>query len=126
MTSRVDAWGGNAFPLGGWISEHDQAFDTAQIIADKSVSITIRRGGNTLSAQTVRIETLASQKQMQGEGGITYMIDAMLLGYKGHPTITDTDVKPGDRFAYGNVMFEVIIVMPAEENTVQAYLRVRA
>jgi len=126
MTSRIDAWGGNSFPLGGYLGRHDEAYDTAQLIADKPASITVRRGATTLSAQTVRIETLASQKEVVGGDGNTYMIDAVALGYKGHPTITNTDLKPGDRFSYGGVNFEVIIVMPGQVDTLQAFLRVRA
>lgn len=125
MTSRIDAWGGNSFPLGGYLGGHDEAYDTAQLIADKSVSITVIRGSSPLSAQTVRLETLSSQKQMQGPGGITYLIDAFVLGYKNHPTIANTDLKPGDRFAVGGVNFEVIMVQPGQTDTLQAYLQVR-
>ena len=126
MTSRIDAWGGNSFPLGGYIGGHDEAFDTAQIIADKSVSITVRRGSaTTLGAQTVRLESLSSQREIMGDGGTTYLADAMALGYRGHPTIADTDLKPGDRFAVSGVSYQVIYVTPAQANTLQAFLQVR-
>ena len=96
------------------------------LITLKPTSITVKRGASTLSAQTVRLETLASQRAVVGEGGITVMCDAMALGYKGHPTATDTDLKPGDRFMADGVAFEVVIVMPAHTECIQAWLKVRA
>lgn len=96
------------------------------LIALKPTSITVRRGASTLPAQTVRLETLASQRVMQTEGGVTHLIDAMALGYKGHPTIADTDLRPGDRFAAGGVAYEAVIVMPAHTDNLQVYLKIRA
>ena len=96
------------------------------LIALKPTSITIKRGSSTLSAQTVRLETLASQRAVVGEGGVTHQIDGLLLGYRGHPTITNTDVKAGDRFVADSMSFEVIAVMPAHVDCVQAYLRLRS
>lgn len=96
------------------------------LIALKPTSITVKRGATTLGAQTVRLETLASQRAVVGEGGITLMCDAMALGYKNHPTVTDTDLKAGDRFVADGVAFEVVLVMPAHEECIQAWLKVRA
>lgn len=96
------------------------------LIALKPTSITVRRGNTTLGAQTVRLETLASQRAVVGEGGITHQCDAMALGYKNHPTVADTDLQPGDRFQADGVAYEVVLVMPAHVDNVQAWLRVRA
>ncbi len=113
--SRLTAWIGST-----------QATDTADSIADKPTSITVTRGASTLSAQTVRLETLSSQKQVQGAGGQTYLIDALALGYKGHPSIADTNLQAFDRFKVDGVSYVVIIIMPAHQYCVQAYLEVRA
>lgn len=96
------------------------------LIALKPTSITVKRGATTLSAQTVRLETLASQRAVVGEGGITHQCDALLLGYYGHPTVANTDIQAGDRFRAGGVDYEVIIKMPAHVDNVQCYLKVRA
>ena len=95
-------------------------------IALKPTSITIVRAGTAIAAQTVRLETLASQRAVVGNGGITYQCDALLLGYKNHPTVTDSNIQAGDRFKAGGISYEVIIVLPAHVDCIQAYLLVRS
>jgi len=104
----------------------DRPTAIGDLITIKPTSITVRRGNGTLSAQTVRLETLASQRAVVGEGGVTFMCDAHLLGYRDHPTIADTDIQAGDRFRADGVDYEVIIVLPAHIDNIQCYLRVRA
>lgn len=112
--------------LSGYFSE-GQPEAIAEIIGYKSDSTgTITRGSGTVAAQTVRLETLSGDKQMMGTGGVVHQIGAMVLGYKGHPTIADTDLLPGDRFQVDEVNYEVIAVMPAHTDCLQAYLKVRA
>lgn len=97
-----------------------------ELVALKSTSITVKRGATTLAAQTVRLETLSGSRQMMGAGNVVHQIDAMVLGYKNHPTIADTDLQAGDRFAAAGVAYEVVSVMPGMVDNLQAYLRVRA
>lgn len=104
----------------------DRATSIGDLIALKPTSITIRRGSSTLSAQTVRLETLASQRMVVGEGGVTHQIDGHLQGYRNHPTIADTNVKAGDRFVADGTAFEVISILPGHVDNVQAYLRIRS
>lgn len=104
----------------------DRPSSIGDLIALKPTSITVKRGNSTLSAQTVRLETLASQRAVVGEGGVTLMCDALLLGYYGHPTVANTDIQAGDRFRAGGVDYEVVIKMPAHVDNVQAWLKVRA
>lgn len=96
------------------------------LISLKPTSITVKRGNSTLSAQTVRLETLASQRAVVREGGITHQIDAVLLGYRNHSTIADCDIQAGDRFAADGLSFEVVVVMPDHRECIQAYLRLRS
>ena len=103
----------------------DRPTAIGDLIAIKPTSITVRRGNGTLSAQTVRLETLASQRAVVGEGGVTFMCDAMLLGYFNHATVADCDIQPGDRFRASGVDYECVLVMPAHVECVQAWLRVR-
>jgi len=100
------------------------AVDTAILIADKSQSITVTRGGSTLSAQTVRVDSLSGSQQITTSAGQVHQADALILGYRGHPTITDTDLKPGDRFALNGVKYEVIALVPNALDSLQAYAKV--
>jgi len=104
----------------------DMATAIGDLIALKPTSITIRRGASTLAAQTVRLETLASQRAVVGEGGVTHSCDALALCYYGHPTVANTDIQAGDRFAANGVSYEVILKMPAHEDNIQCWLKVRA
>lgn len=79
-----------------------------------------------MAAKTIRLETLGGDKQMMGTGGVVHQIAAMALGYKGHPTIADTDLRSGDRFTVDGVHYEVIAVMPAHTDCQQSYLKVRS
>lgn len=91
------------------------------IIGYKSVSTgTITRGSGNASAVTVRMETLASQTQMQGQGGIIYQIDAFALAAFG------TDLRVGDRFTVALRTFEVIAIAPGMTDNLSAYLKLRA
>lgn len=104
----------------------DRATSIGDLIALKPTSITIRRGSSTLSAQTVRLETLASQRMVVGEGGVTHACDALALCYYGHPTIANTDIQAGDRFVASGVAYEVVLKMPGHVDNIQAWLRVRS
>lgn len=92
----------------------------ATIIGFKSVSTgTITRGSGTATAKTVRLETLSSQTQIQGQGGIIYQVDAYILAEFG------TDLKVGDRFTVALRVFEIIAVLPGHIDCVQCYLKLR-
>lgn len=103
-----------------WSSGEGQPDAIAAIISYKSVSTgTITRGSGTASAVTVRLETLSGQQQVQGQGGITYQIDAMILA----PFASG--FKPGDRFTIAGQTFEVIALMPGHTDCEQCYLQLR-
>lgn len=122
----IDAWMGNSFPLSSWLDDTDQGVDQARLIADKSTSITVIRGGVAQTAQTVRIEALRSERTVQTAGGNTAVIDTVIIGYKGHPTITDTDLQHGDRFAVDGQMYEIVTVTPGTVNSLQAFATVKS
>lgn len=104
----------------------DRPTAIGDLIAIKPTSITIRRGASTLGAQSVRLETLASQRMVAGQGGVTFVCDALALCYLNHPTVADTDIQAGDRFRASGVDYEVILIMPGHVDNQQAWLRVRA
>lgn len=105
----------------------DRPTSIGDLIALKPTSITIRRGSSTLSAQTVRLETLASQRMVVGEGGVTHQIDGVVVGVRNHPIQSDVDIQAGDRFADGDgLAYEVVALMPGHVDCVQAYVRIRS
>jgi len=123
----IDGWAGNEFPLSAWSDDADQGVDTARLIADKSTSITVIRAGVAQTAQTVRLEFLTgARREYQTEAGQTGQADVLVLGYKGHPSLTDTDLQRGDRFATGGQSYEIVMVAPGFNDSLQAYARVRA
>lgn len=121
----IDAWGGSTFALDDWRDE-DDAYDAARLITDKATSITVVRDGVEQSAQTVRIEELGRPRPYLTEAGETGQADILILGYKSHPSITDTDLQRGDRFAVDGQGYEVVMVMPGLTDSLQAYAKVRS
>lgn len=123
--SRADAWSGNTWPLAPWLDDHDQAVDEALIISDKTTSIVVKRGtASAMAAQTVRIEGLSGSRQAVSDTGDVFTIDAVVFGYAGHPTIANTDLKPGDRFDVASVFYEVVMLIPGLPDSLQAYCKV--
>jgi hypothetical protein len=100
--------------------------DTARLISHKSTSITVVRAGVSLTAQTVRIEDMGRTREVQTEGGQTAIADTLILGYFGHPTITDTDLQTGDRFAVAGVGYEIVGLLPGLTDSLQAWAMVRS
>lgn len=126
----LSAWINATLPLADWLGDYDMAVDTAFMIADKPTSITVTRiaaGVTTvLAAQTVRIEEFRGNRQVTTSAGQVYQVDAVILGYKGHATIVNTNLQPGDRFAIAGVRYEVIVLVVALTDSLQAYCRVLA
>jgi len=108
---------------------NDRATSIGDLIALKPTEITIKRTGDrggTLDPQTVRLETLASQRMVVGEGGVTHMCDAMALAHFNHPVQPDVDIQVGDRFVADSVAYEAVLIMPAHQECRQVWLKVRA
>lgn len=120
--SRIDKWTGDAFPLGAW-DDHSQSVDAALIISDATTSITVKRGASTLSAQTVRVEDQSGKGRTWTSAGVVYEIDALIIGYRNHPSIADTDLRPGDRFAVEGALYEIVGLVPGNPQSLQAYAR---
>lgn len=102
--SAISQWLGSSDVLSDWL-DADRAYDTARKIAARTSSVAVIRDGVKQDAQNVRIELLSSgmvANVFDREGyNLAVGQEAMLLiGYKSHPTITDTDLKRGDRFRY--------------------------
>jgi len=123
----VDAWAGNTFPLGDWLDDIHASVDTARILADKAVSVILVRARAELAAQSVRIEDLRDRpRRYQTEAGETALAEILILGYSGHPTITDTDIQRGDRFALDGAGYKIVAVVPGLQHSLQAFATMRA
>ncbi len=94
-----------------------KAVETAMRIAEKPTTITIRRGGESLDAQTVRIELSNSTREdldlRRGLDVTPGVQRAVVFGLRDHPTAADTDIQRGDRFVVDVTEFEVIGVIDA-------------
>lgn len=81
-------------------------------IQDKPTSITVNREGVALPVQVVRIEYNETERVVTGEAnGTSSSRDVIVFGVKNYPTVADTDLKYGDRFAYNGQMFHVVFVI---------------
>jgi hypothetical protein len=88
-------------------------------IQERATVITIRRGGETLDAQTVRIEMsdggredLNLRRGLDASAATTPGVQrAVVFGVRQHPTVADTNIERGDRFVVGATEFEVIGVI---------------
>lgn len=109
-------------------STRARALDAWLRIGEQPVTVTIRRGDETLEAQTVRIEFGDSAREdldlRRGLNVVPGVQRAVVFGVRGHPVIADTDIERGDRFVIGVTEFEVIgVIEPPGE--VQAVCEAR-
>jgi hypothetical protein len=123
----VDAWLGDTQPLANWRGQEERAHDTARIIADKPSVITVIRAGVAQDAQTVRVDLSRSsgnRYEMRNDTGSVGSMTTQIIGYKGHPTITDTDLQRGDQFYLGGVLYRVTMVYPDLDDRLLAFAEV--
>jgi|WetSurMetagenome_2_1015567.scaffolds.fasta_scaffold123792_3 hypothetical protein len=86
----------------------------SEMIADRSTSITLRRGETTITAQTVRIARLASGSRSKSESGAESR-GGMLIS--GAPTL---NIALDDRFTLSGVLYRVRFVRPNRDTGTQA------
>lgn len=115
----ISAWFSTSRLLDHWRGKEGRPGSVAQMIADEPFPISIVRENSTtnttstLTAQTVRI----AQRGMTGTEaflrsgvGVHSRQQVVVLGYRNHPTITDTDLRYGDRFAYNGKYYRVSLI----------------
>jgi hypothetical protein len=130
LMPNINHWLGSSMPLGEWRDDWDRGVDTARIIADKpttlSSAIITSIDGRVVSDQTVRIEALSdfAARQMTPASDVA-ALKVMVLGYKGHPSIDDTDLKRGDRFLSEGTLFEIILIQPGHTDRLIAIAEAR-
>lgn len=85
------------------VGNQNRPASVARIIGEKPSEITILRlNGDVLEPQTVRLDMLSAPTEAQYANNWARVASQKLLltGYKGHPTIPDTDIQAGDSFVY--------------------------
>lgn len=128
-------WMANTNKAGDWKEEiEDDARNvhfTHRVILEKPASITVYRpktptaAAQVLDAQTVRIEQTRIQPDRDtGKAGREHVANATLLGYKGHPTIADTNLRAHDQFMFEGIKFEVRLIFPDTPGRLEAWLEV--
>jgi hypothetical protein len=108
----IETWQGSSFALSSWRDDVLRAGDTARTVSDKTASIIITRAGAQLDAQTVRLEPTGGAGESGGPAGTVSNAGILVTGYKDHATITDTNIRRGDRFFYDGQMYTVTQVLP--------------
>lgn len=93
------------------------ATDASQIRDDNAVSIAIRRGGSTLTAQSVRIAGNGSGR-VNDNGEASQAVGTVVV--LGSATL---DIQTSDRFTTGGQLYEVEFVRTNRRGGVQAQAR---
>lgn len=115
----INVWFGVTRVLDAWREREGRPGSVAQIIADDPFSVVITRENSatnitsTLTAQTVRIAQRGmggTEAFMRAGVGVTSRQSVVVLGYKNHPTQTNTDIRYGDRFPYNSKYYAVTLV----------------
>lgn len=84
-----------------------------RMILDKPATITVLRDGVAQSPQVVGIHVFGSsmnERQGMGSNALTNTQRVLVLGYRGHPTIANTDIQTQDEFAYDGHFYRVVAV----------------
>jgi len=91
-------------------------------IQDRATSLVLDRDGVAQAAQTVRLDYDATYFPQEDATGISARRELVVFGVVDHPTVTDTDIRVGDRFAVAFDHYEVfnVVALPGE---VQALVR---
>lgn len=92
-------------------ADADRPASVAQMIADKPASITVVRDGVAMSAQTVRIDVFgssSSERMSMGNNALSNVQRVLVLGYRNHPDIADTNIQANDHFKYDGRIYRVV------------------
>lgn len=95
------------------------AVDTERTIYERPFSIIIRRDNGsgdviTLEPQTVRLDVFQNIRSGVELRDALMAISkqyVVLIGFKAHPTIPDTDIQRADTFKYQDRIYEIIEVV---------------
>jgi hypothetical protein len=88
--------------------------DLAEVVTDREVEVTIRRGATTLDPQAVRLARKSSGSRRRSEASSETRGSVVVVGG------VDFDVQPGDRFNANGLLFQVTFVRPNRDAAVVA------
>jgi hypothetical protein len=100
-----------------------------RLIETMPTDIIIQRYDRTLKqtlelpVQRVRIELTRIQPDKDvGPSARESSFNALVFGYKDHPTYGTLDIQNGDKFAFNNMLFEVRVVYPNTPGGIQVWV----
>lgn len=115
MTNRADVWAGSTTPFPTQGNTEVRAMDTARLIAARPSIIVVSRDvkGKTiqLAPQTVRVEVVQNIRGVSEANGVmvsTTKQYTVIIGYKDHPTIPNTNLLRADRFYYQGRIYDIV------------------
>lgn len=83
------------------------AADLRRVRAENEVSVALRRGESTVTAQAMRIEYAGARgSRLQSDAARQAQQAVFILG---EPTM---DIAVDDRLTYGSVLFQVVFIQP--------------
>ena len=89
-----------------------------------TLTVTARPAGGSLpGAQVVRIEPLNDPRRVVGEAYMLSNTWVTVIGYSGHATVADTDLKVGDEFLVASEHYVIHAIRPATPGHFEAYAR---
>lgn len=95
----LSKWRGSSRRVIGNIVPSERASDAWRRIQRDPQVITFVRGGAELPPQTVRVVMGTETNEREGTVGDGVRRVGYIFGVRSHPTVSDTDIKAGDRFA---------------------------
>lgn len=92
--------------------ERVRAADAWRRIQEKPTDVCFRdASGNTLHAQTVRIESDNSATPAESAAGVAPRRKVVVYGVRGHEYCADTDIKEGYRFIYAGDEYRCVDII---------------
>lgn len=115
------------------MNNNDRAYQTERRILQKPTTIVVYRAGTALDEQTVRLDLATSNPMKQVDPNVKdAAIQMLVIGYKGHPEIDNTDLQRGDQFLARDPydendegqLYDVVQVLPETPGALQVIAEV--
>lgn len=128
--NRGDHWMGSSRVADGW-RDSLRAGLVARMIADEhTFDIVVQRDGvDDLPPQRVRLDYMTRRPTVevsQNRVGSLAALDVIVLGYRNHPEIADTNLKRGDIFVWEGQKYDVTQVFNIFDDRLAAVAMVRS
>lgn len=98
-----------------------RAADAWWRISEKPTSVTLKRNGVLLAAQTMRVDVNSSASPAESAAGMGAARKLTIFGVRGHSSIADTDIRKGDTVVLGTSEYTVVSINEQNSGEVQAY-----